>query len=93
MSQSNKGPIGRDHHNRSMSMWMAGGGIRGGTVYGATDELGYAAAEDICTVHDLHATMLHQLGIDHEQFSFRFQGLDVRLTGVEPARVLSEILS
>lgn len=93
MSQSNKGPIGRDHHNRSMSMWMAGGGIRGGTVYGATDELGYAAAEKICTVHDLHATMLHQLGIDHERFSVQFQGLAARLTGVEPASVLTEILS
>ncbi len=93
MSQSNKGPIGRDHHNRSMAMWMAGAGIRGGTVLGATDELGYAAAEKICTVHDLHATMLHQLGIDHESFTYKFQGLDFRLSGVEGARILSEIVS
>ncbi len=72
---------------------MAGGGVRGGMVYRATEELGYATTEDICTVRNLHATMLHQLGIELEQFSFRFQGLDARLTGVEPARVLSEILS
>lgn len=62
-------------------------------MYRATDELGYATTEDICIVRDLHATMLHQLGIAPEQFSFRFQGLDARLTEVEPARVLSEILS
>lgn len=93
MSQSNKGPVGRDHHNKAMSMWLAGGGVRGGLVYGATDDLGYAAVEDVCTVHDLHATMLHQLGIDHESFSVKFQGLDARLTGVEPVRVLTGILS
>lgn len=92
MSQGNKGPIGRDHHNRSMSMWLAGGGVRGGIVYGATDELGYSAVEKVCTVHDLHATMLHQLGIDHEAFSVKFQGLDAKLTGVEEAHVLKEIL-
>ncbi len=73
MSQSNKGPIGRDHHNQSMSMWLAGAGIRGGMVYGATDELGYRAVENVCTVHDLHATMLHLLGIQHEAFSVKFQ--------------------
>ncbi|MFO0013345.1 MAG: DUF1501 domain-containing protein [Planctomycetota bacterium] len=93
MSQSNKGPLGRDHHNRSMSMWLAGAGIRGGMVLGSTDELGYAAIENVCTVHDLHATMLHQLGIDHEAFTYRFQGLDFRLSGVEGARILSEIVS
>ena len=93
MSQSNKGPVGRDHHNKAMSIWLAGGGVRGGCVYGATDDLGYAAVEDVCTVHDLHATMLHQLGIDHESFSVKFQGLDARLTGVEPVRVLTGILS
>jgi uncharacterized protein (DUF1501 family) len=92
MSQGNKGPIGRDHHNKSMSMWLAGGGVRGGLAYGATDDLGYAAIENICTVHDLHATMLHQLGIRHDAFSVKFQGLDARLTGVEPARVLTDIL-
>jgi hypothetical protein len=93
MSQSNKGPIGRDHHNRSMSMWLAGAGIRGGTVLGSTDDLGYAAVENVCTVHDLHATMLHQLGIDHEAFTYKFQGLDSRLSGVERARIISEIVS
>jgi uncharacterized protein (DUF1501 family) len=93
MSQSNKGPIGRDHHNRSMSMWLAGAGIRGGMVLGSTDELGYAATENICSVHDLHATMLHQLGIDHESFTYRFQGLDFRLSGVEQARIITEIVS
>ena len=92
MSQSNKGPVGRDHHNQAMSMWLAGGGVRPGMVYGATDELGYAAVEDRCTVHDLHATMLHQLGIQHESFSIKFQGLDVRLTGVERANVMKGIL-
>jgi uncharacterized protein (DUF1501 family) len=93
MMQGNKGPIGRDHHNKAMSMWLAGGGIRGGLVHGATDDLGYAAVENVCTVHDLHATMLHQLGIRHEAFSIKFQGLDVRLTGVENARVIQEILA
>lgn len=92
MAQSNKGPVGRDHHNKAMSMWLAGAGIRRGMVYGATDELGYAAAEKIATVHDLHATMLHQLGIDHETFRVKFQGLDLKLTGVEPAKVLRGIL-
>ncbi len=92
MSQQNKGPIGRDHHNKSMSMWLAGAGVRRGMVYGATDELGYSAVENVCTVHDLHATMLHQLGIEHEAFTYKFQGLDFKLTGVEPARVLHDIL-
>ncbi len=92
MSQSNKGPVGRDHHNQAMSMWLAGGGVRPGMVYGATDELGYAAVENRCTVHDLHATMLHQLGIRHETLSIKFQGLDVRLTGVERASVIKDIL-
>ncbi len=93
MSQSNKGPVGRDHHNKAMSMWLAGAGIRRGMVYGSTDDLGYQAVEDISTVHDLHATMLHQLGIQHEAFSYKFQGLDARLTGVEGAQVLTKILS
>ncbi len=93
MSQSNKGPVGRDHHNKSMSLWLAGAGVRGGLTYGATDELGYAAVEQVCTVHDLHATMLHQLGIRHDAFSVKFQGLDAKLTGVEGARVLKDILA
>ena len=93
MAQGNKGSTGRDHHNKAMSMWLAGAGIRRGMVYGSTDELGYAAVENVCTVHDLHATMLHQLGIRHDAFSVKFQGLDARLTGVEGARVIDGILA
>jgi len=93
MSQSNKGPVGRDHHNKAMSMWLAGAGVKPGLVYGATDELGYAAVQDVCTVHDLHATMLHQLGVDHDAFSVKFQGLDAKLTGVERANAIKGILS
>lgn len=84
---------GRDHHIKGFSMWMCGGGIRGGTTYGATDDLGYHAAEDIAHVRDLHATMLHLLGMDHRKLSVKFQGLDMRLTGVEEARPLHGILS
>jgi len=88
-----QGGDGRDHHNKAMSVWVAGGGVSGGLVYGATDELGYQAVENVCTVHDLHATMLHQLGIRHDAFSVKFQGLDAKLTGVEGARVLGDILA
>jgi uncharacterized protein (DUF1501 family) len=88
-----QGGNGRDHHNRAMSVWLAGGGIRGGLVHGASDDLGYAAVENVCTVHDLHATMLHLLGIPHESFSVKFQGLDARLTGVEQANVLHDIFA
>jgi len=87
-----QGGSGRDHHNKAMTVWMAGAGIRGGQVYGSTDELGYAAVENITTVHDLDATMLHQLGIQHEAFSFKFQGLDAKLSGVEGANVIKDIL-
>ncbi len=85
---------GRDHHINAFSIWMAGGGIRGGTVYGSTDELGYRYLEDGQQVHvrDLHATLLHCCGLDHERLTVKFQGLDARLTGVEPARVLRDIL-
>ena len=88
-----QGGNGRDHHNKAMSVWLAGGGIKGGVVYGASDDLGYAAVENVCTVHDLHATMLNQLGIRHDAFSVKFQGLDAKLTGVEGARVLTDILA
>ncbi|MCO8121438.1 DUF1501 domain-containing protein [Stieleria sp. TO1_6] len=84
---------GRDHHIKGYSLWMAGGGVRGGTSYGATDEFGYNAVEDKVHVRDFHATMLHMLGIDHNRLTFKFQGLDFRLTGVEPARVVKELLS
>lgn len=88
MAQGN----GRDHHLAGFTMWLAGGGFKPGMSYGATDELGYHAVENRVSVHDLHATMLHQLGIDHTRFSYKFQGLDSKLTGVEPARVVSELL-
>ena len=74
-------------------MWMAGGGVHGGTTYGTTDELGYAAEDNRVHVRDLHATMLHTLGIDHRKLAVKYQGLDFRLTGVEPARVLKEVLA
>jgi len=88
-----KGGAGRDHHIKGFSMWMAGGGIKGGMSYGATDELGYHAVDHVMHVRDMHATMLHLLGIDHMQLSTQFQGLDVRLTGVEKARVVTEIMA
>ncbi len=77
-----QGGDGRDHHNAGFTVWLAGGGIRPGTVYGATDELGYAAVENPIDVHDLHATMLRVLGIEHTRLSVKFQGLDARLTGI-----------
>lgn len=84
---------GRDHHPRNFCMWMAGGGIRGGVVHGATDDFSYNITENPCHVNDLNATILHCMGIDHERFSRRYQGLDQRLTGVEPQRVVQEILA
>lgn len=93
MAQTNKGAPGRDHHNKGFSIWLAGGGIRGGLTFGATDELGYAAVENPVSVHDLHATMLHLLGINHERFSHKFQGLDTRLSGVEGAALIRGILA
>jgi uncharacterized protein DUF1501 len=84
---------GRDHHIKGFSMWMAGGGIKGGITYGATDELGYNAVENPVHVRDFHATVLDLMGIDHERFSYKVQGLDVKLTGVEKSRVLKEILA
>lgn len=76
------GRDGRDHHPEGFSIWLAGGGIKGGTVHGATDDLGMHAVEDVCTMHDLHATILHLLGIDHERLTYRFGGRDFRLTDV-----------
>ena len=83
---------GRDHHIKGFSIWMAGGGIKGGTSYGATDELGYHAVDDIFPVHDLHATMLHLLGVDHKKLNYRFQGRDFRLTDVH-GNVVKKILA
>lgn len=88
-----KGGAGRDHHIKGFSMWMAGGGIKPGHSHGATDELGYHSVDDVVHVRDLHATMLHLLGIDHRQFTYKFQGLDMKLTGVEPAHVVDNILT
>ena len=88
-----QGSNGRDHHNKAMTVWLAGAGIKGGLVHGATDELGYGVVENLTTVHDLHATMLQQLGIDHNAFSFKFQGLNAQLSGVEGAKVITDILA
>ncbi len=87
MAQGN----GRDHHIKGFSIWLAGGGVKGGVTHGATDELGYNAVEQVLPVHDLHATMLHLLGIDHRRLTVRFQGRDFRLTDVS-GEVVREIL-
>jgi uncharacterized protein (DUF1501 family) len=84
---------GRDHHIKGFSIWMAGAGIKPGIVHGATDELGYSSVQDIVHVRDLHATLLNQFGIDHARFSTKFQGLDYKLTGVEPAKAVTAIIS
>jgi len=86
------GNDGRDHHVSGYTIWMAGGGMRAGSVYGATDEMGMSAVENPLDIHDIHATILHQLGLDHEQLTFRFGGRDVRLTDVH-GRVVREILA
>ncbi len=88
-----KGGAGRDHHIKGFSLWMAGGGIKPGTSLGATDELGYHSVENVVHVRDLHATILHQMGIDPERLTVKHQGLDMKLTGVEPSRVLKEIVA
>ena len=85
--------LGRDHHPQAFSMWLAGGGIKGGVTYGQTDELGFHIVENPVHVRDLQATILHQLGLDHERLSVRFQGLDLRLTGVDPCQVVKGILA
>src|SRR5207253_10931815 len=88
MAQGN----GRDHHIKGFSMWFAGGGIKRGITYGSTDELGYNAAEDLVEVHDMHATLLHLLGVDHHRLTYRFQGRDFRLTDVR-GNVVRDILA
>jgi hypothetical protein len=89
MAQGN----GRDHHLAGFTMWFAGGGIKPGFTYGETDDFGYHAAVNKVSVHDIHATILQLMGIDHERFTVKFQGLDNKLTGVEPCRVVNEILT
>ena len=84
---------GRDHHPRCFSIWMAGGGIKGGVVHGETDDFSYNIVKDPVQVRDFHATVLKLMGFDHERFAYRFQGLDQRLTTVEPARVIPELLA
>lgn len=86
-----KSKLGRDHNPYGFSVWLAGGGIRGGTVHGSTDEFGFAAQENPVSVHDLHATILHLLGLDHEQLTYRYAGRDFRLTDVH-GKVCREIL-
>ena len=84
---------GRDHHPRCFTMWMAGGGSKPGTVYGETDDFSYNIVKDPVHIHDFHATVLQLLGMDHEKFTFRFQGLDQRLTGVEKANVVRALIA
>jgi uncharacterized protein (DUF1501 family) len=87
-----QGADGRDHNQYAFSIWMAGGGVKGGTVYGETDEWGYKVVRDKVEIHDLHATMLHLLGADHKRLTFRFGGRDMRLTDVH-GEVLKGILA
>ena len=91
MGEERKNLVGRDHHIDAFSMWLAGGGFKPGMTYGKTDELGFHVVDQKVHVHDLHATLLHQLGFDHEKFTHRFQGRDYRLTDVH-GRVVNEIL-
>jgi len=84
---------GRDHHPRCFTMWMAGGGSRPGTIYGETDDFSYNIAKDPVHIHDFHATVLHLLGMKHERFTFKYQGLDQRLTGVEGADVIKALIA
>ena len=92
--RNKKGFLGRDHNPHSFTIWMAGGGVRSGTTYGRTDDLSYHVAENKMHVHDLQATILHLLGLDHTQLTYRFQGLDHRLTSVTyPARVQTGLLA
>jgi uncharacterized protein (DUF1501 family) len=88
---TSEGANGRDHNNHGFCVWLAGGGVKGGMAYGATDEFGFAAAEKKVHVHDLHATMLHLMGIDHEKLTYRYSGRDFRLTDVHGA-VVKDIL-
>jgi uncharacterized protein (DUF1501 family) len=83
---------GRDHHHDGFAIWLAGGGVKAGRVHGSTDELGLRAVEGRLHVHDLHATILHLLGFDHEKLTYRFAGRDFRLTNVH-GRVVREILA
>ena len=85
--------IGRDHHPDAFTIWLAGGGVKPGFSYGETDPIGYAPIANPVHVRDFHATLLHLLGLDHAQLTYSFRGLDEKLTGVKPARVVQEILA
>src|SRR5262249_55921467 len=87
-----EGGKGRDHHALGFCMWLAGGGVKGGMTYGATDELGFQAVEKRMHVHDLHATVLHLMGLDHEKLTYRYSGRDFRLTDVH-GKVAKEIMA
>ena len=87
-----KDNFGRDHHPRCFSLWMAGGGIKPGLVLGATDDFGYNVTEDPVNVHDFHATLLHLLGIDHKQLTYRFEGRDYRLTDIH-GEIVAKLLA
>lgn len=89
---ASEGAKGRDHNSHGFSVWLAGGGVKGGMTYGATDEFGFAAVQDKVHVHDLHATILHLMGLDHEKLTYRYSGRDFRLTDVR-GRVVREILA
>ena len=88
-----EGNDGRDHHPNAFTMWLAGGGVKRGITFGESDEFGFNVTRDRMHVRDLHATILHLLGFDHARFTYKFQGLNQRLTGVEPARVVKELLA
>ncbi len=88
-----KNNYGRDHHPRCFSMWMAGGGAKGGQIYGETDDFSYNIVKDPIHIRDFHATVLHLLGFNHDSFTYRYQGLDQRLTGVEKAHVIKDLLA
>jgi uncharacterized protein (DUF1501 family) len=92
LNDAGKSKLGRDHNHYGFSVWLAGGGIKGGTVYGATDEFGFRAVENRATVHDLHATILSCLGFDHERLTYRHAGRDFRLTDVS-GNVIREIIA
>jgi len=87
-----KSKLGRDHNHYGFSVWLAGGGIKGGSVYGETDEFGFQATENRTSVHDLHATILHLMGLDHERLTYRYAGRDFRLTDVA-GQVIKEIVA
>ncbi|MDX2036211.1 MAG: DUF1501 domain-containing protein [Isosphaeraceae bacterium] len=88
-----KDNYGRDHHPRCFTMWMAGGGAKGGVIHGETDDFSYNIIKDPVHIRDFHATVLRLLGFDHERFSFRHQGLEARLTGVEPAKIIKDLIT